>query len=1427
MGMDQFANDDDFNLKEEVAALFELWDDPDFAVKVGPEIGPNADALTSLTRGRGPRRGNLEDLLKYWRPIMKKPGGFRRCVVILMDKPQFGGRPQRICAWLHHEITGKWPNEGNHHGRGKGKGKRKRRGSRTRSVRRAGRRLKTVDILQSEIMFMPLDGSQEMVDFKVKRGSLIPNAITTPRSLGPVGTAATGAFSFALPGDLSDIRSPVRSAIFEALTPGLPSVGGRRGIGRRGGGARNKFRCPPGFQAGGTFTNSNFSTCGLRVLGIPMSGPGSFKDFEIIRSLADDADLRRSIGDLRTNRNSRAIIENSQIPAAPKEVSIGKRQSSIDLVVSLIDAEPNLDLGRRFVRRDGVILDIVLPNNTIAGLGEFDDMNDGVIVLNENLRKEGQIGQDLVPVMVTGLRAIVFHVPGQGTMSLRRVGGDMTDDERNGLAAAWAAALTSSQRRPDDPTAALRNFVENSDGRYVLDENISSGGAGEDAETEFNRELIVVESSAGAKITVPRWVYELYLSREAPRREEEDTIYSLVEDATKMDELSRFSVVKHDVVPDATFDCHGWSDAAERVAWFNQVKGLGGKAGRAIPDPSGKFRCPLGTGGGGQFTDSNGTTCGARLAASLIDSLYTVGRSLRVADHDIGRGSKRQKPVRTPKDGQVVDRLRAAGHDIDGVADMTAMTVDQMRESVNVARNAGLENETGLGATIGQGVPDRSVLSPEDAFMLQGDALIDALADVQDVVFNPAFADADQPLRLEVFGQLEDLASIEAARRGVAESSDRELGQQRLFDAMLSETLASVAPDSETGDSRTVGTAQSARQFAGSEILADMPNEVVPDKTVPYVGRPDKNIEMVPTSVLVDITPGNELRPSVDLDALAADLLENGFENPVVIEYDKNGRTVYIGEGNHRVAAAQLAGITEIPTVVSRRQSDRTGQGTPVRGYMEEGHVPGELKPSDVMDLPEKTEAAAPPVREFTAEELNLPEGVAAPPPRQLTPEQSAQRETDWAETLSALGIAEVDGVDIDKVAQSAEEWNAFNRSQEDSAARLAKVSEFLQERYPDKPWEQWTDKGLDLGRLSPEEMTDLAAKMWSMDVEFEGGIQKVRLADGTERDVRMTVTPRAGGSSSFMTDSFDETKPFEVDVDYDADGTVNISSLGHFERRYYDVETGELLGTQHTGAYDRSLSVNAETGKFVVYHEYMRNDAEIQFGEFEGSSPIGGGLAKELNYPAYAYYEALTGDALVEIGAAYSGRWIWPRQGAVSPIDDSPSKEAAFGRLTGIASNPIFSGGRAGPDGRSQKPSERLAAALIAPTPEHRSRYEALGDLRERGAVIDTRDVQLAIEAPVDGFDVDSGAMIDVSRNSMIDQSSFLEMSDGMIDVLRKSDANINGQSFSEYWDSMSPENQAQLAADIVKDLNKMFKDLGMGTSQTPITRLVDTGVR
>jgi hypothetical protein len=88
----------------------------------GPEIKaptpvdaiPQERFTGDVLRGRGPRRGNLERLLRYWRPIMRKPGGFRRCLVILADHPELYPLAN-ICAWLHHETTGLWPNEGCHH----------------------------------------------------------------------------------------------------------------------------------------------------------------------------------------------------------------------------------------------------------------------------------------------------------------------------------------------------------------------------------------------------------------------------------------------------------------------------------------------------------------------------------------------------------------------------------------------------------------------------------------------------------------------------------------------------------------------------------------------------------------------------------------------------------------------------------------------------------------------------------------------------------------------------------------------------------------------------------------------------------------------------------------------------------------------------------------------------------------------------------------------------------------------------------------------------------------------------------------------------------------------------------------------------------------------------------------------------------------
>lgn len=76
------------------------------------DITPNKPGAGGNSPGL--RRGNLERLLRYWRPIMLKDGGFRRCRVILANHPELYPL-ENICAWLHHETTGLWPNEGCHH----------------------------------------------------------------------------------------------------------------------------------------------------------------------------------------------------------------------------------------------------------------------------------------------------------------------------------------------------------------------------------------------------------------------------------------------------------------------------------------------------------------------------------------------------------------------------------------------------------------------------------------------------------------------------------------------------------------------------------------------------------------------------------------------------------------------------------------------------------------------------------------------------------------------------------------------------------------------------------------------------------------------------------------------------------------------------------------------------------------------------------------------------------------------------------------------------------------------------------------------------------------------------------------------------------------------------------------------------------------
>ena len=101
---------DDFEAKASLSPT-EIPLNPSNAI---PDVLPQQDVTGDILHGYGPRRGNLEKLLRYWRPIMRREGGFRRCRVILANHPELYPL-EPLCAWLHHETTGLWPNEGCHH----------------------------------------------------------------------------------------------------------------------------------------------------------------------------------------------------------------------------------------------------------------------------------------------------------------------------------------------------------------------------------------------------------------------------------------------------------------------------------------------------------------------------------------------------------------------------------------------------------------------------------------------------------------------------------------------------------------------------------------------------------------------------------------------------------------------------------------------------------------------------------------------------------------------------------------------------------------------------------------------------------------------------------------------------------------------------------------------------------------------------------------------------------------------------------------------------------------------------------------------------------------------------------------------------------------------------------------------------------------
>ena len=513
------------------------------------DLLPQERITGDILRGRGPRRGNLEQLLKYWRPIMRKPGGFRRCIVILADHPELYPL-QPLCAWLHHETTGLWPNEGNHHEGGKlgpvlrasrraVPGKRKRRRKKSddgalevstwRLYRRIGgmstRRIngdqnaveyKAARIAQG-FKSVPIPGSFEWDEDYPKNvevetvADLLGTKVGLVSTHGRMGRSLQGLASFFIPGDMGKYRNPGRSAVYGALTPGGGGIGG--GIGGGGAGRPSiggrAMRCPQGYLNGGRFTDPELSNCGSVVYDAPAKGPGAVTAADrgkITRRFQgskpeDLEDVARDVIVKKPKGDPFAVVREAAMKPHSRP-NTKRRESSVSDVVGFASKNRNTT---RIVRRDGVIYEPRVDANQLVRMKDHDNLKDAVYVTSK-IGKKSIAGEEL-RLLTKGAKAVQYVFP-EGSVRVTRKG-----NIGSGTAAKIRTRWAALSRDPDikiNPMAGVEKLVKEFPTNLSIEpkfKNISNAN-----------ERVVVYSPTGERRIVPRWVFSLYLSEKAPRR---------------------------------------------------------------------------------------------------------------------------------------------------------------------------------------------------------------------------------------------------------------------------------------------------------------------------------------------------------------------------------------------------------------------------------------------------------------------------------------------------------------------------------------------------------------------------------------------------------------------------------------------------------------------------------------------------------------------------------------------------------------------------------------------------------------------------------------------------------------------------------------------------------------------------------------------
>lgn len=333
------------------------------------------------------------------------------------------------------------------------------------------------------------------------------------RSENPVVRAAQAVAGATIPGNLSSLRSPGRSAMWSALTPGGASPiprAGTNSLARAAAAAFPKpdrgFRCPEGFQFGGQFTDKYFSTCGKKLFALAVSLLTGGAQQIGLRSPRLTRELNISgIPLVPIGNPGQVSITRSPDIEIPKVGSknFGSYKQAIKNVASEMteSAKPVA----RLVRRDGVVLTPLVSPSVLRTVPDNRNMEDAAYV--SYVVKPTQIGgQELGMFSNSGINTLVYVLPNGGTLTLRKTR-NLSNGERRKLGKLVAEA--ERMQNGSDAAARIEHIVAEMDGPIAYEQSFGDLRGPNDM-------ITIIDPKTKRQRQMRRWYRDAFMLDRAP-----------------------------------------------------------------------------------------------------------------------------------------------------------------------------------------------------------------------------------------------------------------------------------------------------------------------------------------------------------------------------------------------------------------------------------------------------------------------------------------------------------------------------------------------------------------------------------------------------------------------------------------------------------------------------------------------------------------------------------------------------------------------------------------------------------------------------------------------------------------------------------------------------------------------------------------------